>query len=170
MNKDNIVLSGFMGTGKTTVGMLLALKLNYTFVDTDQEIEAQQGRSIAEIFAEEGEEFFRKLETETAIKLSAGKKQVIATGGKLMLNPVNSKSLNKTSHIFCLTASVEEIIKRVSADSGAVRPLLVGDSPEKTVRSLLEERQEGYAQFRQIDTTGLSPQEIVEQIVALTDH
>ena len=94
MPKTNVVLTGFMGTGKTTIGRLVAEKLNYEFIDTDQLIEEQIGCTIAEFFRVKGEAAFRKLEAELAQELSHREGLVISTGGRMMLDPVNAAALN----------------------------------------------------------------------------
>ena len=165
MNEKNIVLTGFMGTGKSTVGKELARRINYTFIDTDHEIADREQCSIADIFTLKGEACFRKLESDIARELSGRHRLVIATGGKLMLNAENARVLQQTGEAFCLTASVEEIVRRVKDDQGAVRPLLSGDAPEEKIRSLLAEREKGYSAFHQVDTDERTVAEIVEQIL-----
>ena len=162
----NIILTGFMGTGKTTVGRILAARLGHEFVDTDVLIEARTGRSIPTIFAEDGEAAFRQLERDVAAELAAQQGLVIATGGRLMLDPANAVALGATGYIFCLTATPELILARVMADEKAIeRPLLQGPDPATRIRQLLAERASLYAQFAQVDTAGLTPAEVAEQIL-----
>jgi len=123
MSQPNIILTGFMGTGKSTVGRLLAKKTGYRFVDTDTLIEQQTGKTITEIFTTQGEKAFRHLETELVKKLAKKGGQVIATGGGLVLNPDNVKELSRTGKIFCLTATADEILQRVKQQENT-RPLL----------------------------------------------
>ncbi len=166
-NETNIILTGFMGTGKTTVGRLLAEELGYTFVDTDLLIEQTSGKGIPEIFATQGEKAFRQLEREAAETLAKKRGQIISTGGGMMLDLENKSTLEPTGPIFCLVASAEEIFRRVSADvDGIERPLLKGDDPKGKIESLLTDRRELYGQYVQIDTEGLSPVEIRDQILA----
>src|SRR4051812_8953129 len=87
--RDNIILCGFMGTGKTTIGQRVSARLDWQFIDTDQVIEARQGRLIREIFAQDGEPAFRRLESELCLELSSWRHMVIATGGGIVLNPDN---------------------------------------------------------------------------------
>ncbi|HRQ36356.1 MAG TPA: shikimate kinase [Chloroflexota bacterium] len=158
----NIILTGFMGTGKTTVGRLLAAQLGFAFVDTDELIVARDGRAIPTIFAEEGEPYFRELETAVALELAAQSELVIATGGRLMLDPVNAEALQRNGRVFCLTATPDEILARVEEDGR--RPLLHVPDPAVRIRELLAERAAGYGRYPQIETTGKSADEVVEEI------
>ena len=126
----NIVLTGFMGTGKTTVGRLLAERLGYEFVDTDSLIEQRHG-TIAEIFRSRGEDAFRQIERELAAELGDRQGLVISTGGRLMLDPRNVASLSRNGRVFCLVATPDEILDRIVKDeAGIERPLLsVPDPP-----------------------------------------
>ena len=164
-DRPNIVLTGFMGTGKTTVGVLLAELLGYDFVDTDQVIEADHG-PIPLIFAEQGEAAFRAIEREVAAELAERSGTVIATGGRMLLDERNARVLSNGGRVFCLTAPAEVIVARVVADGTEDRPLLRGDDPAGRVRELLAERRAGYARFEQIDTDGRSPDEIARAIAA----
>ena len=160
----NIILTGFMGTGKSTVGRLLADQLGYTFVDTDTLIEERSGMTVAAIFAELGEEAFREMERDAARLLADESGLVIATGGRMMLDSVCRKSLERSGRVFCLTASADEILARISLDA-TERPLLNAPDPAQRIRTLLAERAEGYARFPQVETGGHSPAEIAAEIV-----
>ena len=161
----NVVLTGFMGSGKTTVGRIVACKLGWSFVDTDELIEEQYG-SIEAIFAERGEAAFRTLERQVAAQVATGRSQVIATGGRMLLDSANAEVLTGTGRVFCLAADANEIIRRLQAcGDGTVRPLLTGDDPAKTVADLLAERAVGYSQFEQVQTAGRSPDEIAADII-----
>jgi shikimate kinase len=160
---QNIVLTGFMGTGKTTIGRLLAQRLNLAFVDTDALIVARDGRAIPDIFRQDGEAAFRQLETAVAQELAAQSNLVIATGGGLLLDPQNVTALSGNGCIFCLVASPAEILRRVGAGSG--RPLLQGPDPAATIRQLLADREVAYGRFTQIDTDNKSPEQIVKEIM-----
>lgn len=162
--QTNIVLTGFMGCGKSTVGRILADLLGYRFIDTDQLIVERSAMSVEQIFATQGEAAFRSLEEDLAQELGGLRGQVIATGGKMLLNPRNAMVLGAHGRIFCLTASSEEILRRVSGDGTAKRPLLQGDHPRERILALLEERREGYLQFIQIDTEAKSPKTVAEEI------
>lgn len=165
----NIVLTGFMGTGKTAAGRALAEQLGREFVDTDQLIEARHG-SIASIFAERGEEAFRGIERAVAAEIGEREGLVIATGGRMLLDPACERALSANGEVLALTAPAEVILARVLADAGATRPLLSGPDPEATVRRLLAERADGYGRFPQIDTEGCSPGEVADAIVAVLDE
>lgn len=161
----NVVLTGFMGTGKTTVGRLIARQLNWTFVDTDDVIEKRHG-SIPQIFIERSEVAFRVLENEIATEFAGRERQVIATGGRMLLDPSNASALQATGVIFCLTASAEEIVRRLRPDlPSRPRPLLVGADISQQVAQLLAERAAGYRQFEQVPTDGREPHDIAAEII-----
>jgi len=162
--RRNVVLTGFMGTGKTTVGRVLADRLGYEFVDTDAVIEARHG-PIPDIFAEHGEQAFRAMEHDVARELGERDGLVVATGGRLMLDPANAEALGRTGDVFCLTADVDEIVRRLVDDDGPTdRPLLAVDDPRARIAELLAERAEGYARFEQIPTADRSPTDIATSI------
>lgn len=160
----NIILTGFMGTGKTTVGKLVALELAYEFVDTDLLIEVKAGLAISDIFATLGEAVFRKMEAAVAQDLANRDGLVIATGGRLMLADRNARVLGKNGRIFCLVATPDEILARVQQD-GATRPLLAGANPRAKIVAILQERETKYAQFEQVVTSGKTPVQIAAEIV-----
>ena len=167
MSQPNIILTGFMGTGKTTLGRLLAERLGYEFIDTDTLIEAQIDQTIAELFQTEGEAAFRKLESKLVEELALKEGLVIATGGGLVLDPNNVAALGKTGKIICLTASPEEILARVSKQQGA-RPLLQEKDPQAKIIQLLQQRDSVYRQFPQLSTSKLSHEELINRLVRLT--
>lgn len=163
----NLVLTGFMGTGKTTVGRLLASKLDMAFVDTDVLIESRHG-PIASIFEESGEAEFREIERSVARELGQRVGLVIATGGRMVLDPESHRDLTRTGRIFCLVASVDEIHRRVTEDSsGPIRPLLDGDDLRRRIDELLAEREAGYGRFPQVATDQLAPDEVADRIVEM---
>lgn len=167
-DRHNLVLTGFMGTGKTTIGRILADRLDYEFVDTDELIEERHG-PIPQIFREHGEGEFRRLEREVAAELAERGQLVVSTGGRLMVDAVNAARLGATGDVFCLTASVDTILARVTADDSPVeRPLLAGDDVRGTVAQLLTDRGEAYAAFEQVDTEGRSPDQIAAEILDRT--
>lgn len=166
MARTNIILTGFMGTGKSTIGRKLARRLEMTFVDTDQLIEERAGCSIADIFARQSESAFRKMEEDLVEELAAQKGLVIATGGGLVMNPHNVKRLQASGRIFCLTATAQEVFKRVKKQI-QVRPLLQQPDPLQRITELMQHRSSVYGQFPQISTSGRSPAMIVEELVAL---
>jgi shikimate kinase len=160
MSKANIILTGFMGTGKSTVGKLLAKHLGYVFVDTDELIQERSGQTIPEIFQEKGEAAFREMEAEIALELGDREGLVVSTGGRLMLDPDNAAALGRNGRVFCLRATPEEIVARVSNDAGVERPLLEGGNPIERIVELMREREEGYARFPQLLTSGKTPEEV----------
>lgn len=160
------MLTGFMGTGKSTVGRLLAERLGYEFVDTDELIVVRHG-PIPEIFANAGEAAFRRYERELAAELAGVTGHVIATGGRLLLDPVNAAALSATGDVFCLTAGVDTILARVTAEGVAdERPLLAGPDVEARITTLLAERAEAYAAFEQIATDARTPTAVAADIAA----
>ncbi len=160
----NVVLTGFMGTGKTTVGRALAEHLGWEFVDTDQVIEERHG-PITAIFAEEGEGAFRQYEREVASELAGRRRLVIATGGRMMIDAVNAQRLADTGEVVCLVASLDTILERVDVDgAGATRPLLRGGDVRTRIAALLAERADAYGVFHQVETDGRSPDELASAI------
>lgn len=161
---NNIVLAGFMGTGKTTVARQVSIRLGWAFVDTDVEIEHRAGRRIPEIFAQEGEAAFRRLEAEICIHAAAGHKQVISTGGGALLNPAVVEAFSAHSLIICLTCDLDEIIRRVGSEHD--RPLFSADRDKLAAR--LASRQEQYDRLpHQIDTTHCTPAQAAEKVIEL---
>ena len=159
----NLVLTGFMGTGKTTVGRILADRLGCDFVDTDEIIESRAG-PIHEIFERDGEEAFREMERSVARELANRRGLVIATGGRMMLDDECRSRLAPTADVVCLTAGADTVIERVG--DPARRPLLdVPDAPRR-VRELLDERAEGYGRFPAVDTEGRSPEQVADAVTA----
>jgi len=165
-NKNNIILTGFMATGKTTVGRTLAAQLGYDFVDTDVLIEARIGMTIAEFFKKKGEAAFRKIEAELAQELADRRGLVIATGGRFMLDPENARALVRTGRVFCLVATPEEILERAGSDSH-IRPLLQVPNPLEHIVELLQQRKKGYGQFPQFVTSEKSPESVAGDLVGV---
>lgn len=162
----NIILTGFMGTGKTTIGRVLAQRLRRPFVDMDAVIEERTGKSIPEIFREHGEEAFRAVEREVCRELAAQRGLVIATGGGALVDPKNREALQRTGEIICLRASVETILARVG--TGDDRPKLDGADRRSRIETLLRERAPAYDAIKlQLDTSELTVDEAVDRILAL---
>lgn len=160
----NIVLTGFMGTGKTEVGRILSRKLGYSLVDADAEIEKEQGMTITAIFKQYGEPKFRDIESNVIKRLSEMKNAIISTGGGAVLRQENMDNLRKNGVIVCLTASPETILKRTSNNND--RPLLQVENPLQKIRELLEFRRPYYEKADiMIDTEGKSPLEVAEEII-----
>ncbi|WP_420643379.1 shikimate kinase [Candidatus Leptofilum sp.] len=162
MSTPNIILTGFMGTGKTTVGKLLARRLQRPFTDTDALIVERDGRSIADIFAQDGEAAFRTWERTIALELAQQQGLIIATGGRLMLDDVNAEALAASGHVFCLTAVPDTILARVKDDEK--RPLLNVPNPAEQIAQLLAMRREGYGSFPQISTDGKTAVQVADEI------
>jgi 3-dehydroquinate dehydratase I len=160
----NIVLVGFMGTGKTTVGQILAKRLRRRFIDIDGEIETNCGRPVSEIFKNEGEVFFRQQEQQVIKELLPEGDVVVATGGGAVLFAENVANLKKHGLLICLTATPDSIVGRVGTDG--TRPLLSAPNREETVARLLQERARHYqaADFT-VDTSSLTPDEAAEEII-----
>jgi shikimate kinase len=164
-----IILTGFMGTGKTEVGRRLARAMSRTFVDIDNLVEMATGRAIPEIFATSGEARFRELEREAIRQAVAIPDAVVATGGGALLDAESRRLLLAAGPVVCLTATPEEILRRVGALGD--RPLLAAASDEERlvkIRTLLDARETTYAvAAHRIDTTGRSVDDVVSQIRAL---
>lgn len=168
-NIQNIALIGFMGTGKSSVGQLAAAQLHFTFLDTDHVIESRAGKTISEIFAEQGEPAFRELERKIVGELVARKKTVISTGGGVPVNPENFASLKSHSLIVCLWASPEKIWERVRNQTH--RPLLQEADPLAKIRKLLEERAPYYRQADVLLNTEMrSLKDVAQQVVHQFQH
>lgn len=164
MAPRNLVLAGFMGTGKTSVGRLLAERLGWAFVDMDEVLAKRLRMSIAEVFPRLGEARFRAEETALLGELACGEEQVIATGGGALLTQANRSLLEGHAVIFCLNCGVDRLLSRLP-DDGA-RPLLGGPEREKRVRDLLAQRSAAYTAIaHQIDTTDRSVAEVVEAVL-----
>ena len=161
----NLILTGFMGTGKTVVGRDVAQRLSLPFLDLDVEIEARAGKSIARIFAEDGEAHFREMEAALCQELGRQRGLVIATGGGALLDPGSRAALMGSGTVVCLTCDPDEIVRRLDGDAYADRPLLSGADPHGEIQRLLEVRRQAYSSIPwQVDTTGLSVAEIAEQV------
>jgi shikimate kinase len=160
----NIALIGFMGTGKTSVGRLVAEQLRFEYLDTDEVIQSETGRTITEIFATDGEPAFRELEEKVVRNLAVRKQTVIATGGGLPVNPKNLASLKTHSLVVCLWSSPEKIWERVRHQSH--RPLLHEKNPQAKIRELLAVREPFYKQADVLLNTDLrSLREVAQQVV-----
>ncbi|MCH2291224.1 MAG: shikimate kinase [Deltaproteobacteria bacterium] len=160
----NILLTGFMGAGKTTVGKKLSKRLGYFFIDTDREIEKEQGCTISEIFKYGGEICFRDLETNMLQQLQSKQNLVIATGGGMVMRQENRNLMQNLGTRVYLKVGLEELIRRLKKDKK--RPLLQEARPIERITEMLEQRKSIYEEAECIvDTTDLSPQQMVSEII-----
>lgn len=159
------MLTGFMGTGKSTVGRRLAKALGFTWVDTDRMIETRHG-PIDEIFARAGEAVFRGIERNIVSELASRDRCVFSTGGKMLLDSHNIRTFSARGRIFCLTVDPDVLVDRLIR-SPTPRPLLESPDPEGTIRRLIAERREGYARFTHIESTHGSPDDVTARLFDL---
>lgn len=161
----NVVLIGFMGCGKTTVGIRLSYRLRRPVEDTDKRIEREQGVTISEIFAQQGEGHFRNLETRLLERMCREDvSRIVATGGGLPLREENRQLLRRLGHVVYLRVRPETVYQRLKGDT--TRPLLQGEDPLGKIKGLLEARQPIYeaAADTIIDVDDLTVEEIISQI------
>ncbi len=162
----NIVLVGFMGTGKTSVAQKLAARLQMPMIDTDDIIVEDSGTDIPDIFARYGEAHFRDLESAAVHKAANLENYVISTGGGVVLRESNLETLKRNGIVFCLTATSEEIWRRVGGETH--RPLLQAPNPLGNIEQMLIERHPFYARADyEIPTTGLSVTAVTDKIVEI---
>ena len=165
----NIILVGFMASGKSHVGRILSERTEMPLVDADSVIVEREGKPIEQIFADDGEAAFRSLERQVIAELCGQSGQIISAGGGAFVDPDNRKAMLSGGKVFCLQARPETIYQRLKAanDSGqAVRPLLAGPDPLGRIRELLGQRAEAYGQAHHcIDTDELTPGEVAERVV-----
>ena len=163
-----IFLIGFMASGKTTVGRLLAERLDWTFVDLDKVIEDAAGQTVEQIFAAEGEAGFRKRETEALIGVAKRRKVVVATGGGAPCRDENVEAMLTEGRVFWLDVSAEEAVRRAGSASG--RPLLDREADAlAAARKLIERRQPFYKRAHAgVETDGRSPKEIVDDLLMVS--
>ena len=165
----NIVLVGFMGTGKTAVGKLLAKKVEMKYICTDEIIEDRERRSINEIFKKSGEAYFRRVEKEVVKKVAQLDKFIIDAGGGVVLDEENIQSLKKNGKIVCLIATPEVILERTKRYHH--RPLLNAEDPKAKVEELLNFRAPYYAKADlSVDTTNLTIEQVVEKVKKALDE
>lgn len=161
----NIVLIGFMATGKTIIGKALARELKMDFIDTDSLIEMNEGKSISKIFEEEGETYFRDLEKKVIRKVSRKNNAVISTGGGAVLIKENMERLRQKGIIICLKTRPEIILERVKQQKGT-RPLLKKPEPLKEIKTILKIRGPYYKQADfTMDTSDFEVGRIIEKIL-----
>ena len=160
----NIVLTGFMGTGKTAVGRQVADKLKIAFIDIDSEISKRAGKSITDIFASSGEAAFRQLERDVIAELTTRDRTVLATGGGALLDETNRQNLGKQGILVCLRARTSTLMERLKDD--VTRPLLAGENLEQKLARLLKERQAVYDCCAiQVDTDTKTIPQVADEII-----
>jgi shikimate kinase len=161
----NLVLIGFMGSGKSSVGREIARRCNLRFLDTDSVIRQKYGKSISEIFAAYGEPAFREEEYQALVRLRGAQNFVLATGGGIVLQPRNRGILRSLGPVVWLTADEETIWERVSRNQN--RPLLKTADPRLTIRNLMETRYPLYREAADliVETSHLSHQEVAGRII-----
>lgn len=158
-----------MGTGKTSIGKRISSQLRMRYVDTDNVIETDNQRPISEIFEQDGEPFFRQLESDAVNKVSQYYNHVISTGGGVVLKEENINKLKENGVVFCLTATPEEIYQRVGHQTH--RPLLQTPDPLETIRTMMTDRAPHYAKAdHTIETTDRSFDEIIADIQRLFNN
>lgn len=165
MRIPNVVLIGFMGSGKTTTGIKLSYRFRRVVEDTDKLIEKKQGRSISDIFAAEGEEYFRKLETQLLRDLKESRtEKIISVGGGTPVREENRPLLKELGTVVYLRIRPETVYERLKEDT--TRPLLQGEDPQSRIRTLLEARKEAYESCADliIDVDDKNTEQIVNMI------
>lgn len=160
----NLILTGFMGTGKSSVGRLLAEKLGYVFKDIDEIIVRENGSTISEIFAKFGEAFFRSLEKDVLKRELMGDRMVVSTGGGAVIAEENRKLMRRQGLVINITATPDAILERLKNDNG--RPLLADGNKTIIITKMLAQRESYYADADiQIDTTGKNVDDVVREIL-----
>jgi len=170
MKKNNIILIGMMGAGKSSIGKMLTKNLSgYSFIDTDDEIEREAGVTIPEIFSKYSEDYFRKLESETIRRVCKKSNQIISTGGGVFQSEENRKVLLNSGNVFYLYAPSQILYDRIKEQTA--RPLLMCENPLKKVEELLEIRDINYRIADDIiDTTSLDQGQVANEILRRTDE
>jgi shikimate kinase len=170
MEADSIALIGYRGTGKSTVAQQLALRLGWDWVDADVEAELRAGKSIAEIFAAEGEQAFRDLESDVVAEVCRRRRTIIALGGGAVMRERNRLALASCGAIVWLKANVDTLVARQAADehTAARRPNLTKAGGRQEIEQLLAERTPIYRACAtlEVDTEGKAPAEIADEIVS----
>lgn len=164
---DNIVLIGFMGSGKSTIAKVLSKKLNMKIADMDGDIEREEGRTISDIFSEDGESYFRSLEKSYLNRASEREHTILSTGGGVVVTDGNIDLLHKIGTVIFLQADVEHILNNVKGDTK--RPLLQGGNVREKIIGMLEVRDPIYLSAANviIQTSGKSVMTIVEEIISI---
>ena len=166
----NIILVGFMASGKTSVGRALAERTGWTLVDADDVIVVRAGKPIHRIFSEDGEPAFRELERQVIADLCSGERQVIASGGGAFVSEQNRDVMLSGGRVFFLSASPATILQRVQEEDagGPIRPLLAVEYPEARIAELLAQRAAAYAQAHHtVETDALTAEGVTREIAGL---
>ena len=169
---DNIFLTGFMGVGKSSVGQAVARQLGWTYVDTDDVLERIAGKSIPSVFAEDGEDAFRLLESQALAEVCGAERQVISTGGGMVKSPANRTLMRASGFVVCLEATPETIVQRLfpnGVGQGTVRPLLRGangETPIERAQTLKAERAEAYSHAEwTVHTDTLAVSDVAQEVI-----
>ena len=164
MNRNsNVILAGFMGTGKTAAGKRFAEKTGREFIDMDDLIVKREGKPVSRIFEEDGEPYFRSVEREIVKELSGQEGLVVGAGGGVVLNPDNISDFSRTGLVICLEADPEIILERLANDTS--RPLLAGENKLDRIKSLMDSRKEYYASIPvTINTNDMTVDQVVTEI------
>ena len=164
--RENIILIGFMGSGKSTVGRMLAKRLRFQFIDTDRLLEERCRMTIKDMFAKHGETVFRERETATLESLHGVRRHILATGGGIVTQPRNAPILRSLGWVVQLSADPDELYARVAKSTD--RPLLQTENPRERVHQMLAERQPMYdaASDFTVNSTGLARERVVDRIVS----
>jgi len=166
MTNQNIILTGFMGTGKTAVGKAVAERLGRILIDMDEVIQRKTGKEISTIFADDGEPAFRTMEAELCLELSQEHSLIIATGGGALVPPRNRELLSRSGVVICLTASPDDIAERLQYVTD--RPLLATADRTQRITALMEQRAAAYnALPHHLSTSGLSVEEAADAVIRL---
>jgi len=164
--KTNIIIMGFMGTGKSATGRLVAKRLERSLIDMDAEIERRERRKIGDIFSQDGEPYFRKVEREVVKDLCKRENLIVAAGGGVVINPENVHDFSRTGVVICLSADASTILHRVASETH--RPLIEGGEKARKITDLLEIRKPLYDAIpNQVDTTRLSPELTADRVIEI---
>jgi len=169
----NLILIGYRATGKTTLAQRLAEHLDWEWIDADVEIERRAGKTIARMFAEDGEPAFRDLEADVIAELCGRERLVLATGGGAPLRPESRQAMRGAGHVIWLTANVDTILKRMMGDATTAdrRPSLTKLPPREEIVAVLERREPIYGEAAHfvVDTENRPPEDLVAEIIRLTN-
>lgn len=165
IREEHVLLIGFMGAGKSTVGRLLAERLQAPFIDCDKLIESRVGSSVSEIFSHEGEEVFRRMESEVLGSLSGTEPAVVACGGGVVVRDANRSALRRLGRVIYLRVTPGESVARIG--DASTRPLLAGASGQLAATTLLDARESLYRSVADltIDTVGKTPEKVAEEAI-----